>query len=50
MNFALALESAAVGAYYTAGGGFENRALAQAAASIVGVEATHVAILNSALK
>lgn len=50
LNFALALESAAVGAYYTASGGFSNRDLATAAASIVGVEATHVAILSSALK
>ncbi len=50
LNFALALESAAVGAYYTASGAFENRDLATAAASIVGVEATHIAVLNSALK
>lgn len=50
LNFALALESAAVGAYYTASGKFSNRDLAVAAASIVGVESTHVAILNSALQ
>ncbi len=50
LNFALALESAAVGAYYGASAGFTNRDLASAAASIVGVEATHVAILSSALK
>jgi rubrerythrin len=50
LKFALALESAAVGAYYTAGGAFTNRDLASAAASIVGVEATHVALLSSALK
>ncbi|HEX2914407.1 MAG TPA: ferritin-like domain-containing protein [Chloroflexia bacterium] len=49
LNFALTLESAAVGAYYTATGGFANRDLANAAASIVGVEATHVAVLSSAL-
>lgn len=49
LNFALALEAAAVGAYYTAAGGFTNRDLAAAAASIVGVESTHVAVLNSAL-
>jgi rubrerythrin len=50
LKFALALESAAVGAYYTSSGKFTNRDLASAAASIVGVEATHVAILSSALK
>lgn len=50
LKFALALESAAVGAYYTSSGKFQNRDLASAAASIVGVEATHVAILSSALK
>jgi rubrerythrin len=50
LKFALALESAAVGAYYTSSGKFMNRDLASAAASIVGVEATHVAILSSALK
>ncbi|MBN9391778.1 MAG: ferritin-like domain-containing protein [Chloroflexi bacterium] len=50
LNFALALESAAVGAYYTSSGKFSNRDLAVAAASIVGVEATHVAILSSALQ
>lgn len=50
LMFALALESAAVGAYYTASGGFANRDLASAAASIVGVEATHVALLSSVLK
>lgn len=50
LKFALALESAAVGAYYTSSGKFSNRDLASAAASIVGVEATHVAILSSALK
>lgn len=50
LKFALALESAAVGAYYTSSGKFMNRDFASAAASIVGVEATHVAILSSALK
>ncbi len=49
LEFALTLESAAVGAYYGAAGGFTNRDLASAAASIVGVEATHVALLSAAL-
>lgn len=50
LNFALALESAAVGAYYASTAGFSNPDLAAAAASISGVEATHVALLSAALK
>ena len=49
LRFALGLEMGAASAYLGTIPGFENRDLAQAAASIMGVEAQHVAILKSAL-
>jgi hypothetical protein len=49
LRFALGLEMGAASAYLSTIPGFENRDLAQAAASIMGVEAQHVAILKSAL-
>jgi rubrerythrin len=49
LRFALGLEIGAASAYLNTIPGFENRDLAKAAASIMGVEAQHVAILKSAL-
>ncbi len=49
LRFALGLEMGAASAYLSTIPGFENRDLAKAAASIMGVEAQHVAILKSAL-
>lgn len=49
LRFALGLEMGAASAYLGTIPGFENRDLAQAAASIMGVETQHVAILKSAL-
>ncbi len=49
LRFALGLEIGAASAYLSTIPGFENRDLAMAAASIMGVEAQHVAILKSAL-
>ncbi len=49
LRFALGLEIGAASAYLGTIPGFENRDLAKAAASIMGVEAQHVAILKSAL-
>lgn len=49
LRFALGLEMGAASAYLGTIPGFENRDLAQAAASIMGVEAQHVAILKNAL-
>lgn len=50
LTFAKTLEETAVGAYYMAGGKFQNAKLAAAAASIIGVEAQHVAVLSAALQ
>lgn len=50
LSFAKTLEETAVGAYYMAGGKFQNAQLAAAAASIIGVEAQHVAVLSAALQ
>ena len=49
LRFALGLEMGAASAYLGTIPGFENRDLAKAAASIMGVETQHVAILKSAL-
>jgi len=49
LRFALGLEMGAASAYLSTIPGFENRDLAKAAASIMGVETQHVAILKSAL-
>ncbi|MGH2468479.1 MAG: ferritin-like domain-containing protein, partial [Chloroflexota bacterium] len=49
LNFALALENVAVGAYAGAIRQFQNVALIQTLASIFGVEAKHVAVLRSVL-
>jgi rubrerythrin len=49
LRFALGLEMGAASAYLGTIPGFENRDLAKAAASIMGVEAQHVAILKSVL-
>jgi rubrerythrin len=49
LRFALGLEMGAASAYLSTIPGFENRELAQAAASILGVETQHVAILKNAL-
>ncbi len=49
LRFALSLEEGAASAYLGTVPGFANRDLAQAAASIMGVETQHVAILRSAL-
>lgn len=49
LNFAKTLEEVAVGAYYSSIGKIQNPAYATAAASIVGVEAQHVAVLAGAL-
>jgi rubrerythrin len=49
LRFALGLEIGAASAYLSTIPGFENRDLAKAAASIMGVETQHVAILKSAL-
>ena len=49
LRFALGLEMGAASAYLSTIPGFENRQLAQAAASILGVEAQRFAILKSAL-
>jgi rubrerythrin len=49
LRFALGLEIGAASAYLSTIPGFDNRELAKAAASIMGVEAQHVAILKSAL-
>jgi Ferritin-like domain len=49
LMFAKTLEEAAVGGYYTSVPKLTNAALSRAAASIVGVEASHVAVLASAL-
>jgi rubrerythrin len=49
LRFALGLEMGAASAYLGTIPGFENRDLAKAAASIMGVETQHVALLKSAL-
>jgi len=49
LAFALGLEEGAASAYLSTIPGFENRDLAKAAASIMGVETQHVAILKNAL-
>jgi rubrerythrin len=49
LRFALGLEMGAASAYLSTIPGFESRDLAKAAASIMGVETQHVAILKSAL-
>jgi len=49
LRFALGLEMGAASAYLGTIPGFENRDLAKAAASIMGVETQHVAILKSVL-
>lgn len=49
LQFAAGLEKGAVSAYLGAVGQFENRDLAKAAASILGDEAMHWAVLRSAL-
>ena len=49
LRFALGLEMGAASAYLSTIPGFENRDLAKAAASIMGVETQHVAILKSVL-
>lgn len=49
LSFAKTLEEVAVGAYYSSLGKIQNPAYATAAASIVGVEAQHVAVLAGAL-
>ncbi|HEY7687181.1 MAG TPA: ferritin-like domain-containing protein [Dongiaceae bacterium] len=49
VRFALGLEEGAASAYLSTIPGFENRELAKAAASILGVETQHVAILKNAL-
>jgi len=49
LRFALGLEMGAAIAYLSTIPGFENRDLAKAAASIMGVETQHVAILKSVL-
>ena len=49
LRFALGLEMGAASAYLSTIPGFENRDLAKAAASIMGVETQHVALLKSAL-
>lgn len=49
LRFALGLEMGAASAYLGTIPGFDNRELAKAAASIMGVETQHVAILKSAL-
>jgi rubrerythrin len=49
LRFALGLEMGAASAYLGTIPGFDNRDLAKAAASIMGVETQHVAILKSAL-
>jgi rubrerythrin len=49
LAFALGLEEGAASAYLSTIPGFDNRDLAKAAASIMGVETQHVAILKNAL-
>jgi hypothetical protein len=49
LHFALGLEMGAASAYLGTIPGFENRELAKAAASILGVETQHVALLKNAL-
>jgi rubrerythrin len=49
LRFALGLEMGAASAYLSTIPGFENRDLAKAAASIMGVETQHVALLKSVL-
>src|SRR5262245_24525448 len=49
LRFALGLEMGAASAYLSTIPGFENRELAKAAASILGVETQHVALLKNAL-
>lgn len=49
LRFALGLEAGAASAYLSTIPGFENRDLAKAAASILGVETQHVAILKYVL-
>ena len=49
LRFALGLEMGAASAYLSTIPGFEKRDLAKAAASIMGVETQHVAILKSVL-
>jgi rubrerythrin len=49
LRFALGLEEGAASAYLGTVPGFSNRELAKAAASILGVETQHVAVLRSAL-
>jgi hypothetical protein len=49
LRFALGLEMGAASAYLSTIPGFDNRELAKAAASIMGVEAQHVAVLKGAL-
>ena len=49
LQFAAGLEKGAVSAYLGAVPQFEDRGLAQAAASILGDEAMHWAVLRSAL-
>lgn len=50
LNFAKTLEETAVGAYYGAIGKFQSPALQAAAASIIGIESEHVAVLAAALQ
>jgi Ferritin-like domain len=49
LRFALGLEMGAASAYLSTIPGFENRELAKAAASILGVETQHVALLKNVL-
>jgi hypothetical protein len=49
LTFAHTLESVAVGTYWRSIAKFQNQDLAKAAASIIGIEAQHVAILAAAL-
>jgi hypothetical protein len=49
LRFALSLEKKAAATYLSVIADFKNRKLAEVAASILGVETTHVALLSNAL-